>query len=91
MEEGEYIELGEPTILAAPKPYRVSKRRSLADEIFEGSVSRSALKETEDSMQQNAQRILDKLKIGSVAQSVVTEEPGRPASEDQDDQMSMLR
>ena len=53
LEEGEYIELGEATILAAPKPYRVSTKRTLADEIFEGSVSRSALKEAEDSMQQN--------------------------------------
>ena len=53
MEEGEYIEFGEPTILATPKPYRVSKKRTLADEIFEGSVSGSALKETENSMQQN--------------------------------------
>ena len=91
LQEGEYIDFGEPTILATPKPYRVSKKRNLADEIFEGSVSKGTLKETEDSMQQNTQRILDKLKIGSVAQSVVTEEPVRPAAEDQDGQMSILR
>jgi hypothetical protein len=84
LEEGEYIELGEPTILATPKPYRISKKRTLADEIFEGSVSSSVLKETEDSMHNNTKRILDKLKLGSVAQSVVTEEPVRPKAEDQD-------
>ena len=53
LEEGEYFELSEPAITQAPKPYRRLKKRSLADDIFEGSVSDSALKETAGSMQQN--------------------------------------
>ena len=42
-------------------------------------------------MQQNTQRILEKLKIGSVTQSMASNEPDQPATEDQDGQISILR
>ena len=81
LEEGEYLEPSEPKIAYVAKPHKKVQSRNLADQILHGSVSKSALSETEKKMQQNTQRILGKLKVNFSEKSAVVQEAVRSKNE----------